>query len=229
MAAGLSRVALFTGNPAARKPMKSGLLEHGFDIAVHETQELFQDGFNAGRVDVLIVDLEHGPADVPKLCHAIKRDPVLKEAPLVLLVTEDHLGRMDFSLGVDDYLTLPVSPKRLAERVKFLLWKQHKVDLKDGLQVDDLSIDFHRYEVRLDGEPIDLTYKEFELLKFLATHPGRVFSREVLLDKVWGYDYYGGTRTVDVHIRRLRSKIELGRREYIQTVRNVGYKFIVLE
>ncbi len=206
--------------------MKSGLLDHGFDVALFAAQELLREEFDAGRVDVLILDLEHGAADVHTLCHAIKRDPALKDAPLVLLVTEDHLGRMDFSLGVDDYLTLPVSPKRLAERVKFLMWKRHKVELKDGLQVQDLSIDFQRYEVRLDGEPVDLTYKEFELLKFLATHPGRVFSREVLLDKVWGYDYYGGTRTVDVHVRRLRSKIELGRREYIQTVRNVGYKFI---
>ena len=75
-------------------------------------------------------------------------------------------------------------------------------------------------------EPVDLTYKEFELLKFLATHPGKVFTREVLLDKVWGYDYYGGTRTVDVHIRRLRAKIETGPTPYIETVRNVGYKFL---
>ena len=92
-----------------------------------------------------------------------------------------------------------------------------------------ISIDFERYEVHVHGEPIDLTYKEFELLKFLAMHPGKVFTREALLDKVWGYDYYGGTRTVDVHIRRLRSKIETGGAAYIDTVRNVGYKFLGAE
>ena len=85
---------------------------------------------------------------------------------------------------------------------------------------------FERYEVHVGGAPADLTYKEFELLKFLALHPGKPFTREALLDKVWGYDYYGGTRTVDVHIRRLRAKIEAHGVTYIETVRNVGYKFL---
>ena len=140
-------------------------------------------------------------------------------------MTEEQLGRVDFSWGVDDYLTLPISAKRLAERVKFLLWKLNKVEVKNGLKVGALSVDFERYEVHVDGQPVDLTYKEFELLKFLATHPGRVFNREALLNKVWGYDYYGGSRTVDVHIRRLRAKIETGGQVYIHTIRNVGYKF----
>ncbi|MBI3087283.1 MAG: winged helix-turn-helix transcriptional regulator [Candidatus Omnitrophica bacterium] len=109
------------------------------------------------------------------------------------------------------------------------MWKLNKVELKNGLKHGALAMDFERYEVHVRGEPVDLTYKEFELLKFLATHPGRVFSREALLDKVWGYDYYGGTRTVDVHVRRLRAKLETGRRVYIQTVRNVGYKFLAEE
>ncbi|MBI4340972.1 MAG: winged helix-turn-helix transcriptional regulator [Candidatus Omnitrophica bacterium] len=106
------------------------------------------------------------------------------------------------------------------------MWKLHKVELKNGFAHGALVIDFERYEVHVKGEPVDLTYKEFELLKFLATHPGKVFTREALLDKVWGYDYYGGTRTVDVHIRRLRSKIESRGATYIDTVRNVGYKFL---
>ena len=150
----------------------------------------------------------------------------MKDLPLVLLMTEDQLGRIDFGWGVEDYLTLPVSAKRLAERLNFLVWKLHKVSLKNGFSQGGLVIDFERYEVHVKGEPVDLTYKEFELLKFLASHPGKPFTREVLLDKVWGYDYYGGTRTVDVHIRRLRSKIELGGAAYIETVRNVGYKFL---
>ncbi len=220
------RILLITGDPSSRKPLKSGLLEHGFGVCVVEHRALFDNGFEPSKADVLLVDLEHGAADVPKLCHAIKRDRTLKDLPMVLLVTEEQLGRVDFSLGVEDYLTLPVSVKRLAERVKFLMWKLNKVEIANGLKLGHLAIDFERYEVHLKGEPVDLTFKEFELLKFLATHPGRVFSREVLLDKVWGYDYYGGTRTVDVHIRRLRSKIELGGQLYIQTVRNVGYKFI---
>ena len=191
-----------------------------------ETDALFREEFEPPAADVLVVDLEHSKADTHKLCHTVKRDRSLKDLPLVLLVPEEQLGRFEFSWGVDDYLTLPVSPKRLIERIKFLLWKLNKVELTNGLKSGELAIDFERYEVHVKGKPLDLTYKEFELLRFLATHPGRVFSREALLDKVWGYDYYGGTRTVDVHIRRLRAKIETGGAAYIQTVRNVGYKFV---
>lgn len=220
------RVLLLTSDPAGKKPLKSGLMEQGLSVTVLDSAKLLQDSFSADQADVLVVDLEASTVEPHKLCHLIKRERTVKELPLVLLMTEDQLGRMDFNWGVEDYLTLPVSVKRLAERVRFLMWKLNKVETKNGLKLGQLTVDFEKYEVHLDGQPIDLTFKEFELLKFLATHPGRVFTREVLLDKVWGYDYYGGTRTVDVHIRRLRSKIETGPQEYIQTIRNVGYKFI---
>jgi DNA-binding response OmpR family regulator len=220
------RVLFITSDPTNRKPLKSGLLEQGFGVSMVETQELMKESFAPGKADVLVMDVERSPVEPHKLCHVVKQDRALKEVPLVLLLTEDQLGRVDFSWGVDDYLTLPVSVKRLGERIRFLMWKRNKVELKNGLKLGGLAIDFERYEVHSGGELVDLTYKEFELLKFLATHPGRVFSREALLDKVWGYDYYGGTRTVDVHVRRLRSKIETGGDLYIQTVRNVGYKFV---
>ncbi len=220
------RILFITSDPAGKKPLKSGLLEHGFGVSMVETQEFFKESFAPGKADILVIDLERGSVEPHKLCHTIKQDRVLKELPLILLVTEEQLGRLDFSWGVDDYLTLPVSPKRLTERIRFVMWKLNKIEGTNGLKLDDLTMDFERYEVHVDGAPVDLTYKEFELLKFLATHRGRVFSREALLDKVWGYDYYGGTRTVDVHIRRLRSKIETGGRAYLETVRNVGYKFV---
>ena len=220
------RILFLTSDSAGKKPLKSGLLEQGFGVSVVETQELFKDSFDPGKADVLVVDLERSLVDTHKLMHTVKRDRTLKELPLVLLVTEEQLGHLDFNWGVDDYLTLPVSAKRLSERIRFLMWKLNKVEVKNGLKLGDLAIDFERYEVHVNGAPVDVTYKEFELLKFLATHPGRVLTREVLLDKVWGYDYYGGTRTVDVHIRRLRAKIEARGQVYIHTVRNVGYKFV---
>ncbi|MBI4323498.1 MAG: response regulator transcription factor, partial [Candidatus Omnitrophica bacterium] len=210
----MHRVLFISGDPAGKKPLKSGLLEQGFGVSMVQTQELLKESFAPGKADMVVVDLERSPAEPRKICHAIKRDRTLKELPLVLLVTEEQLGRLDFSWGVDDYLTLPVSVKRLSERIRFLMWKLNKIEGTNGLKLGDLTMDFERYEVHVDGAPVDLTYKEFELLKFLATHPGRVFSREALLDKVWGYDYYGGTRTVDVHVRRLRSKIETGSRVY---------------
>jgi DNA-binding response OmpR family regulator len=221
------RLLLITDDWANKKSLKSGLLEGGFTVTPVSSAEVFKDDFiPPQKLDVVVVDLERCATETAKLCHALKRERLLKELPLVLLVTEAHLGLIDFGWGVEDYLTLPVSVKRLAERLNFLMWKLQRVTLKDGFSLGGLVIDFERYEVHVKGEPVDLTYKEFELLKFLALHPGKPFTREALLDKVWGYDYYGGTRTVDVHIRRLRSKIESGGASYLETVRNVGYKFI---
>ncbi len=220
------RVLFVTDDLAHKKALKSGLIDAGCSVTVVVSSDVFKEAFSAQKIDVVLVDLERCATEHAKLCHAVKREPSLKEVPVVLLVTEDLLGRVDFGLGVDDYLTLPVTPKRLAERLKFLMWKRNRVELKNGLSQRGLVIDFERYEVHVKGEPMDLTYKEFELLKFLAMNPGKVYTRDVLLNKVWGYDFYGGTRTVDVHVRRLRAKIETHGVVYIETVRNVGYKFL---
>ncbi len=223
----MQHVLLITDDWAAKKPLKSELLERGVRLSpLASADVLKEDATFPDKLDVVVVDLERCQLEGARLCHALKRERSLKELPLVLLVTEEQLGRIEVGWGLDDYLTLPVSAARLAERLKFLLWKLNRVELTNGFSLGHLVIDFERYEVHVKGEPVDLTYKEFELLKFLATHPGKVFTREALLDRVWGYDYYGGTRTVDVHIRRLRSKIEGGGAAYIETVRNVGYKFL---
>jgi DNA-binding response OmpR family regulator len=220
------RVLFITDDGINKKPLKSGLLERGFGVVSSLSADVFKEEFAPQRLDAMVVDLERCASDRVKLCHALRRERVLSEVPLVLLVPEELLGQIDFGAGVDDYLTLPVSPKRLVERLHFLMWKLNRSEVKNGFAQGDLAIDFERYEVRVRGVLIDLTYKEFELLKFLATHPGKVFTREALLDKVWGYDYYGGTRTVDVHIRRLRSKIETAGSAYVETIRSVGYKFL---
>ena len=221
------RVLLITDDWPNKKPLKSALLECGFTLLPMASADVFLEAFAPPeKLDLVVVDLERCATESAKLCHALRRERPLKELPLALLITEEQLGRIDFGWGIEDYLTLPVSGKRLAERLRFLLWKLNRVALKNGFSLGGLVIDFERYEVHVKGEPVDLTYKEFELLKFLASHPGKAFTREVLLDKVWGYDYYGGTRTVDVHVRRLRAKIETGGTMYIDTVRNVGYKFL---
>jgi DNA-binding response OmpR family regulator len=223
------RILFITDDLKHKRPLKSELLSLGFTVTPLASPELFQERFAPpDKLDLVVADLERCETESAKLCHAIKRERALRELPLVLLVTEHHLGRLDFGWGIDDYLTLPVSAKRLAERLRFLLWKLSRVEAKNGFSHGGLVIDFERYEVHVHGVPVDLTYKEFELLKCLATHPGKPFTREALLDKVWGYDYYGGTRTVDVHVRRLRSKIEIGGVTYIDTVRNVGYKFLAV-
>lgn len=223
----MHRVLFVTDDWSRKKSLKSGLLERGFSVVPLTSADVLKEDFAPPKVDVVVVDLERCAADTGKLCHTLRRERVLKDLSLVLLVTEDRLGRLDAAgWGIEDYLTLPVSAQRLGERLNFLMWKLHRVEMKNGFSLGGLVINFERYEVHVHGEPVDLTYKEFELLKFLATHQGKVFTREALLDKVWGYDFFGGTRTVDVHIRRLRSKIEVGGATYIETIRNVGYKFL---
>ena len=221
------RILFVTDDWANKKPLKSGLLEKQFSLLPTTSAECFKPEFlPPDKLDLIVVDLERCATEAGKLCHALRREPPLKALPLILLVPEPQLGRLDFGWGMDDYLTLPVTATRMAERLNFLVWKLHRVAPKNGFSRGGLIVDFERYEVHVNGEPADLTYKEFELLKFLVLNAGKPFTREALLDKVWGYDYYGGARTVDVHIRRLRAKSEAGGSTYIETVRNVGYKFV---
>ena len=222
------KVLFVTDHAENRKPLKSSLLEQGHAVTSMTSRQILAPDLVPPKADVIVMDLEEVQSDIHKLCRALRRDRVLKTLPLVALMTEEQLGHLDYSDGVDDYLTLPLTDKRLTERLRFLMWKTNRVDPTQGIKVGELSINFERYEVYVQGNQVTLTYKEFELLKFLALHPGQVFSREALLDKVWGYEFYGGTRTVDVHIRRLRAKIERRDEHYIETLRLVGYKFIGL-
>ncbi len=148
-----------------------------------------------------------------------------EDAAFIALVPQAMLETWGGFEGMEDWAVMDAAPVELRTRVRLALRRQGLLEQLHAILVEDLVIDQDRYEVRVQGMPVELTYKEFELLRFLASNPGRVFSREVLLDRVWGYDYYGGTRTVDVHIRRIRSKIETGAREYIKTVRGAGYMF----
>lgn len=152
-------------------------------------------------------------------CHRLR-------LPVIGLVPEDKLDQYDFTLGVDDFLVLPAKAGELVARVQQTTWRfRGGATSKNTLTVGDLVVDLDRYEVSVAGHKALLTYKEYELLRLLATNPGRVYTREALLSKVWGYDYFGGTRTVDVHIRRLRSKIEDADHSFIETIWNVGYRF----
>src|SRR5262249_2788694 len=144
---------------------------------------------------------------------------------LIALLGSAELAALNLAAGVDDFLLAPYQPAELVARIKLLLWKNNRVDAEQLIKVGDLVIDQANYAVTIAGQPLELTYKEYELLRFLATHRGRVFTREALLNQVWGYDYYGGTRTVDVHIRRIRAKLGTPHEDLVETVRNVGYRF----
>ena len=168
---------------------------------------------------------------------------------LLLLVSDDHVSLNDISRivkekhdiplfamtsmatvknvngHIDDFAVEPFDDDEIIERIGRLLKRADKSKSGEIIRAGELTIDLARYEVYHQGDLLELTFREYELLKYLASNPERVFTRDMLLDKVWGYDYYGGDRTVDVHIRRLRSKIQDPDQEYIETVRNIGYRF----
>jgi DNA-binding response OmpR family regulator len=146
-------------------------------------------------------------------------------APLLLLMRADQLATLDATLPVDDFVLMPSPPEELTLRLRRAIWRRTGIDTANTLRAGDLLVDLANYKVFVEGQPVNLTFKEFELLRFLMTNRGKVFTREALLNRVWGYEYYGGARTVDVHVRRLRSKIETGSTIYVETVRNVGYRF----
>jgi len=171
--------------------------------------------------DLVLVELD-GYTNTWELVHKIKQE---SPAPIIVLVARNAIDYIDDNLPIDDFLISPYSVRELVLRAKRLLNKTHSRKNSELIRRGDLVIDQVKCEVTVSGRVIILTFKEYELLKFLASNPDRVFTRETLLNSVWGYDYYGGDRTVDVHVRRLRSKIESTKHEFIETVRNIGYKF----
>ena len=146
--------------------------------------------------------------------------------PLLLLVTGAQLADLELRDDLfDDFCLSPFHPRELEARLKHLFWRTGRGTRPELVEYGDLVLNLETYQAAIAGKPLDLTYMEYELLKFLASHPGKVFTRETLLSRVWGYEYYGGARTVDVHIRRLRAKLGEEHANLIQTVRSVGYRF----
>lgn len=173
--------------------------------------------------NVLIVEAGDDLARAQKAIKRLRDDGPLVEVPILLAVTVARLPSLDFSIGFDDFVLMPLVPAELYGRMRQLDWKTATFGSDEVMKIDDLVIDVAGYEVRIAGRRIELTHQEFELLRFLGQHRGRVFTREALLERAWGYRYAGGTRTVDIHVRRVRAKLgDIG--SLIETVRNVGYK-----
>jgi DNA-binding response OmpR family regulator len=144
---------------------------------------------------------------------------------IIALVQPHQLAELDAALAVDDFIVHPAGWEELAARIRRALRRRRGSSSENVIRCGDLLMDLANYKVFVAERPVDLTYKEYELLRFLASHRDQVCTRETILNRVWGYDFYGGARTVDVHIRRLRSKIEGHGHTFIETVRNVGYRF----
>ncbi|GGB80904.1 transcriptional regulatory protein GlnR [Knoellia flava] len=210
--------------PSAEVLPALGLLSHHVRILPAEATALI----DAPAADAVLVDARRELAMARSLCRVIRTTGL--SAPLFAVLTEGGLAGLTPEWGVDDVLLDTAGPAEVEARLRLAIARALE---GDGSPDDDvritagvLVIDEATYSVRLRGSVLDLTYKEFELLKYLAQHPGRVFTRAQLLQEVWGYDYFGGTRTVDVHVRRLRAKLGSDHESLIGTVRNVGYRFV---
>ena len=172
-----------------------------------------------------IVDASDDPEGAFGLCRALRKRDIPFE-PLLLLIGAAQLTDLELREDLfDDFCVTPFQPAELDARVKHLFWRTGQGTRPELVEYGPLVLNLETYQAALSGRPLDLTYMEYELLKFLATHPGKVFTRETLLSRVWGYEYYGGARTVDVHIRRLRAKLGEEHAGLISTVRSVGYRF----
>jgi DNA-binding response OmpR family regulator len=159
------------------------------------------------------------------LCRAIRKGDLVVE-PLLVLIGGNRLDELDLRDDLyDDFCLDPFHPRELEARLRHLFFRSGSGTAPELVEYGSLRLNLETYQAVIDGEPLDLTYMEYELLKFLAQHPGKVFTRETLLSRVWGYEYYGGARTVDVHIRRLRAKLGEEHASLIATVRSVGYRF----
>ena len=211
-------------NSSAEVLPSLSLLQHQVKILPAEVSVLL----DAPSIDLLIVDGRRDLGAVKNLTRLLNTTGV--GAPIILVTTEGGLTAIAADWAIDDVILDTAGPAQVDARIRLAITKYldlqreinpASVEIRGG----EIAIDEHSYTAKIKGRSLDLTYKEFELLKYLVQHPGRVFTRSQLLQEVWGYDYFGGTRTVDVHIRRLRAKLGPEHEALIGTVRHVGYRF----
>jgi two-component system response regulator RegX3 len=218
----MAKLLIFTADDGFAEALGRALRREGHFCKVVEDEMAALQELRARGLALVLLD------DAPAL-PAVKNLRGWTTLPILLLTDPSRLASLPIPLEADDTLVKPIREEELLFRVRNLcerLPAEAKSEAGPGtVRSQGLVLDEDRYEIRLDGEVIDLTYREFELLKHLMRNPGRVFDREQLLNLVWGVDYIGGQRTVDVHIRRIRAKIETGGRTLITTIRGVGYKF----
>jgi len=211
-----------------RELLRYNLERAGYRVrAVGDGEQGLEELF-ATRPEVLVLDLMLPGRNGLEILREVRAEPATRDVPvLVLTARATEMDKLlGFEHGADDYLTKPFSPREAVARVKALLRRSQPGGVAGAVEVGRLKVDRLAREAHWKGRRLELTPREFELLAFLASHPGRVFSREELLRKVWGYDYVGETRTVDVHVRRLR--VKLGEKSrVIETVAGAGYKLVV--
>jgi DNA-binding response OmpR family regulator len=223
----LHKVLIIAKEAAEIRELHSGLEQMGFACSVANNSSNFSEELIGQECDVLFVDMDGSLplAQAETMLEQLSELRMTRNLPAIALISSEGLGRLDSNLAIDDFVVRPWDLTELAARAKRVIKQTNNIQSRDLIECGDLVIDVAKCEVSINGRLLALTFKEYELLKFLAKNKRRVFTREALLNEVWGYDYYGGDRTVDVHIRRLRSKLNDPTNTYIQTVRNIGYRF----
>ncbi|GAB3517757.1 winged helix-turn-helix transcriptional regulator [Arthrobacter monumenti] len=218
----MSQILLLTNSQGSSVDVLPALelLEHRIHILPAEPTALLE----STPSDVVMIDARKDLAGARSLAQLIKATGL--SAPLMLVLTEGGMAAVAPSWMADDVILDTAGPAEVEARLRLVVVRANTDEpAETEIRVAGVVIDESSYTVKVNGKLLNLTFKEFELLKYLAQHPGRVFSRDQLLHEVWGYDYYGGTRTVDVHVRRLRAKLGADHENLIRTVRNVGYHF----
>ena len=215
------RILIIAAGNKSPAELSSTLTKRGYSCSVAADSQNIAERIPEYAPDLILL-ADDGHPRIKELTAEIKQDTDL---PVFAVVAADGINTTDGRLDlVDDFVTSSARADELELRVKRLLLRTKRPG-EDQIKSGDLMIDLEKCEVSVDRRPILLTFKEYELLKCLAGKPGHVFTRDALLNRVWGYEYYGGDRTVDVHIKRLRSKIEDANHTFIETVRNIGYRF----
>lgn len=224
MGSALPRVFIIANAGEQPRKLRSELTERGLDCLIVPSKTGALEQIVGQSLGVMLLDMDEATtaSETWELVQRIRQEGHI---PLLALVSPEKLNGLDSKTSMDDFVVKPWEVTEVTARIKRILGQKGDMDSEDIIRCGDLVIDSAKCEVSLCNNPIILTFKEYQLLKFLANNKGKVFTRDVLLEKVWGWDYYGGDRTVDVHIRRLRSKIEDSTHAFIETVRNIGYKF----
>lgn len=221
----MARLLLLTPrlSPSSEVLPALGLLAHTVRVIGTEPSLLV----NAPECDLILVDARQELPAAKGLCRLLRTTGV--SSPVIAIATEGGLVAFSDEWGLDDIVLDSAGPAEVDARIRLALGRLDQAANATGQEISSgpVTIDEATYTAKLRGRVLDLTFKEFELLKHLAQHPGRVFTRAQLLQEVWGYDYFGGTRTVDVHVRRLRAKLGTEHESLIGTVRNVGYRFVI--
>ncbi len=217
------RIFIIANEDEQVRKLSLDLIQRGFSCSVVSCSDKTIEQLARQSPELMLLNMDESTigSEAWELSQRIKQE---RNIPIIALVSREKLDSLDTSISIDDFLVKPWEATEATARIKRILAQKGNIDSKEIIKCGDLVIDLAKCEVLVGGTPIILTFKEYQLLKFLVSNQGKVFTREDLLNKVWGWDYYGGDRTVDVHVRRLRSKIEDRNHSFIDTVRNIGYR-----